>query len=136
MADMSATVRWTGEDLQFVAGADGKPRIVLDGNGGAGPSPVAALLLSLGACTAADVVDITTKMRVVVGSFVLLLDADRAAEPPRRFTRIRLVYRVGGVAADDRDKVRRALDLSHEKYCSVLHTLSADTEIGTELEFV
>lgn len=136
MADMSASVRWTGEGLQFVAGANGKPRTLLDGNGGVAPSPVASLLLSLGACTAADVVEITTKMRVPLGSLELLLEGDRAPEPPRRFTRIRLVYRAGGVASADRDKVQRALDLSHEKYCSVLHTLRTDTEIGTELEFV
>jgi putative redox protein len=136
MADVSARVRWTGEGLQFVAGATGKPHMLLDGDGGVAASPVATLLLSLGACTAADVVDITRKMRVPLTSLELVLDGDRAAEPPRRFTSIRLVYRVAGVSEADRDKVRRALDLSHEKYCSVLHTLRPDTEIGTELEFL
>jgi len=136
MADVSARVRWTGEGMQFVAGADGKPRMILDGEGGIAPSPVATLLLSLGACTAADIVDVTRKMRVVLGGLELLLEGDRAPEPPRRFTRIRIIYRVTGVAETDRDKVKRALDLSHDKYCSVLHTLRTDTEIGTDLEFV
>jgi putative redox protein len=122
--------------MQFVAGADGKPRMILDGEGGIAPSPVATLLLSLGACTAADIVDVTRKMRVVLGGLELLLEGDRAPEPPRRFTRIRIIYRVTGVAETDRDKVKRALDLSHDKYCSVLHTLRTDTEIGTDLEFV
>ena len=136
MADVTARVRWTGEGLQFVAGGAGKPHLLLDGNGGIASSPVTTMLLSLGACTAADIVDITRKMRVALAGLELLLEGDRAAEPPRRFTRIRLVYRVTGVALEDRDKVQRALDLSHEKYCSVLHTLRPDTEVGTELEFV
>jgi putative redox protein len=110
--------------------------MILDGEGGIAPSPVATLLLSLGACTAADIVDVTRKMRVVLGGLELLLEGDRAPEPPRRFTRIRIIYRVTGVAETDRDKVKRALDLSHDKYCSVLHTLRTDTEIGTDLEFV
>jgi putative redox protein len=133
---VSARVRWTGEGLQFVAGATGKPHMLLDGDGAVATSPVTALLLSLGACTAADIVDITRKMRVPLGSLELALEGDRAAEPPRRYTRIRLVYRVSGVAAAKRQKVRRALELSHEKYCSVLHTLAADIEFETELEFV
>lgn len=136
MADMNALVRWTGEGLQFIAGADGKPRTLLDGNGAVAPSPVASLLLALGACSASDVVEITSKMRVPIASLELRLEGDRAPQPPRRFTRIRLVYSAGGVAESDREKVKRAVDLSHEKYCSVLHTLRSDTEIGTELEFV
>lgn len=136
MADVDANVRWIGEGLQFIAGVEGKPRIVLDGDGVTGASPAATLILALGACTAADVVDITSKMRVQLGALDLVLEGDRAPEPPRRYTRILLRYRAAGVAQTDRDKVRRALDLSHEKYCSVLHTLREDVEIGTELEFV
>lgn len=136
MADVTAKVRWTGEGLQFVAGGTGKPHVLLDGDGLVATSPLTTMLLSLGACTAADIVDITRKMRVTVGGVELALEGDRAPEPPRRFTRIRLVYRVAGVAAADHDKVRRAHDLSHEKYCSVLHTLRPDTEIASELEFV
>jgi putative redox protein len=110
--------------------------MLFDGDGAVATSPLTTLLLALGACTAADIVDITRKMRVALGGLELALEGDRAPEPPRRFTRIRLVYRVTGVVEAEREKVRRALDLSHEKYCSVLHTLRPDTEIGTELEFV
>ncbi|MGH7505077.1 MAG: OsmC family protein [Longimicrobiales bacterium] len=119
-----------------MAGVDGKPRMVLDGDGVTGPSPAATLILAFGACTAADVVDITGKMRVTLGALDLTVEGDRAAQPPRRYTRIVLRYRAAGVAANDQDKVRRAIDLSHDKYCSVLHTLREDLEIGTHLEFV
>jgi putative redox protein len=136
MADVTARVRWTGVGLQFVAGGAGKPHMLLDGDGAVAPSPLTTLMLALGGCTAADIVDITNKMRVPLGGLELVLEGDRAPEPPRRFTRIRMVYRASGVAESDREKVRRAHDLSHEKYCSVLHTLRLDTEIGTELEFV
>jgi putative redox protein len=136
MADVTAHIRWTGEGLQFVAGVDGKPHIVLDGDGVTGVAPAATLILALGACTAADVVDITGKMRVGLGALDVAIEGDRAPEPPRRYTRILLRYRATGVAPEERDKIRRALDLSHEKYCSVLHSLREDVEIGTELEFV
>lgn len=136
MADVTTHVRWTGAGLQFVAGGAGKPHMLLDGNGAVAPSPVTTLLLALGGCTAADIIDISNKMRVSVGGLELVLEADRASEPPRRVTRIRMVYRVSGVAGSDRDKVQRAHDLSHEKYCSVLHSLRRDTEIESELEFV
>jgi putative redox protein len=136
MPDVTAHIHWIGEGLQFVAGVAGKPRIVLDGDGVTGVSPAATLILALGACTAADVVDITGKMRVALSALDLVLEGDRAQEPPRRYTRIVLRYRATGVADGDRDKVQRALDLSHEKYCSVLHSLREDIEIGTELEFV
>ena len=58
---------------------------------------------------------------------------DRACEAPRRYTRIRLVYEVQGLGVGEEEKVRRAIALSHEKYCSVLHTLRPDVEVRSEL---
>jgi putative redox protein len=131
---MTAALEWSGEGLRFRGGTVGGPQVVIDGDNAAGPSPVASLLLGLGGCMAADVVDIATKMRVPMTGLRLVLEGDRRPEPPRRFTGIRMKFMVSGVAAADEEKLQRAIELSREKYCSVLHSLRDDIEIGIHLE--
>jgi putative redox protein len=63
-----------------------------------------------------------------------VVDADRRPEPPRRYTAIRLRYMVGGVAAADEAKVWRAIELSRDRYCSVMHSLRDDIDVAIELE--
>jgi putative redox protein len=133
MADSTALLRWDGGQ-RFAAGTLDGPQIVIDGTGAAGPSPMTALLLSLGGCMAADVVDIARKMRLSIETLELHVEGDRAAEPPRRYLRVRLRFRVRGVPPADEPKLRRAIDLSFETYCSVFHTLRPDLDVAAELE--
>jgi putative redox protein len=133
MADVDVSVRWTGEGLSFDASSRGQT-VRLDGDGKEGPTPVQALLLSLGACTAADVVDILGKMRVPFDGVELLAEGDRAAEAPRRYLSIRMKVISRGLAREHEDKLRRAVQLSHDKYCSVLHSLRSDLEMTTDIE--
>jgi len=135
VADSVVSLRWEGEGLRFRGGAEGRPEGVVDGDGVTAPSPVQTLLLALAGCTAADLVLIADRMRVPLGGLSVVVEGDRRAEPPRRFTRIVMRFRVSGMAAEDEPKVRRALDLSAEKYCSVLHSLRTDDlEVRAELE--
>ena len=134
MADSQVTIRWVGPGLEFEGGRDDGPTMVLDGNGAAGPSPVQLLLLSLGGCSAADVVDILGKMRVPLEALTVRVEGDRVADPPRRFTRIKVTYVTRGLGVDDEEKLRRAVALSHEKYCSVLHTIRPDVVIQSEID--
>ena len=134
---MSATevhLRWRGDGLVFVGGAPGGPEIVLDSDGKAGPSPTQVLLLSLAGCMGVDVRMILEKSRVPLEALDVLIEADRVEEPPRRFHTIRLTYRLRGPHDDDRPKVDRAVELSREKYCSVLHTLRPDLELDIRVE--
>lgn len=131
--DVAGTIEWAGAGLVFRGGADGAPAVVLDGNASEAASPVQMLLISLAACTAADIVDILDKSRVELRGLRIRMEAERAPEPPRRFTAIRLVYETTGLTEADRPKLQRAHDLSLEKYCSVLHTLRSDIEFSTEL---
>ncbi|MEJ2678931.1 MAG: hypothetical protein P8174_07650, partial [Gemmatimonadota bacterium] len=62
-------------------------------------------------------------------------EGDRVPEPPRRYTEIRLVYRVG-VAVEAEQKLRHAVELSREKYCSVMHSLRPDIRLSTEIVLV
>ena len=132
MADSQITLAWTGEGLNFEA-AHSVYAYRADGDGARAHSPVQALLLSLASCTGADVVDIAQKMRVAISGLEVVAEGDRNAEPPRYFTAIRLKFTATGVAAEDRPKIERAIELSHEKYCSVFHSLRADIDFRTEL---
>jgi putative redox protein len=135
MADSTVGIRWKGVGLEFEGGAPGRPQTLLDGNGRSAPSPVQTLLLSLAACSGSDIIDIAGKMRVAIESLDVTVEGDRNADNPRRFHTIRMLYRAGGVADADREKVRRAVRLSQDRYCSVLHTLRTDVAFSCDVEF-
>lgn len=122
-------LRWAGEGLVFRGGPEGGPEITLDSNAVEGPSPTHALLLALAGCMAVDVKMILEKSRVPVESIEVEATGTRAETAPRRFLSIVLTYDVRGPRAEDAKKVERALDLSREKYCSVLHSLDPRIEI-------
>lgn len=126
MADTEATLRWTGEGLRFDGGGPEGEWIRLDGERLTGPAPMQALLLAVAGCMAADIIEILTKMRVPLEALEMRIEGDRAAEPPRRFLRARMVCETRGVGDEDAAKLERAVALSREKYCSVLHTLRPD----------
>lgn len=133
MSDVAVEARWEG-GLRFEAvGKAGTP-VALDGDGDAGMTPVETLAVALGTCMAADVVEILTRMRVPLEALTVGVEGDRRADPPRRYTAIRLVYRPRGVPEADRDKLDRAVELSRQKYCSVLHTLSTDVALSIRIE--
>jgi putative redox protein len=127
---MEVELRWQGEGLRFEAGGPGGG--IIDGDAEVGPSPMQSLLLGLAGCMAVDVVMILQKMRVPLGGLRVRVTGERAPEPPRRFTRIGLVYEVSGLAPEDGEKLDRAIALSRDKYCSVLHSLRPDIEVGIE----
>jgi len=107
--------------LRFRAKAEEAPEVLFDAGDGEtrqGPSPVQGALLSTMACTAADVVLILRKQRIDFSSLEIEADAERAKEDPKVFTKIRMHYRVRGDGIKD-SAVKRAIDLSSEKYCTV-----------------
>lgn len=129
-------LRWTGEGDAFVGGTPDGPRITIDGSGASGPSPMETLLLSVAGCMGIDVLMILEKGRVTVESLEVGVSGVRADEPPRRFTSLHLEYRLSGPGSDDRTKVQRAIDLSRDTYCSVLHTLRPDLELEIDFRLV
>lgn len=133
MADSRVRLLWTGEGHAFRGGRPDGPEVLLDGDGREGPSPTDSLLLALGGCMGVDVVMILEKMRVPLAGLAVEVEGDRRADPPRRFTRLHAVFRVEGVPADESAKVERAVRLSSERYCSVLHTLGSDVPFTTEI---
>jgi putative redox protein len=128
---MQATVSWQN-DLKFSCKTDTGHELTLDGNGET-MSPMESVLLSVGACSSIDVVDILKKSRKEVEDCVCKLEATRAQEPPRFFTSIHAHYIVKGQGLTDKN-VARAVQLSVEKYCSVMLMLAGNVEITTSYE--
>jgi len=131
----TAEVRWTGRELVFEGKTGDAAPILLDSTSTEGPSPTEALLMSAAACMAIDIRVILEKSRVPVEELVVEVEGDRAPEPPRRFLQIRMKVRVAGPTEEDLPRISRAVQLSRDKYCSVMHTLNPDLviEITSEL---
>lgn len=129
----NAVVEWEG-GLRFRGGVPGGPQILLDADHGQeGPGPMVALLVAAAACAGSDMVGILQKMQVSLEEFTARVTGRRAPDHPRRYLTLHFVYRIRGAGLDEA-KARRAADLSHQKYCSVLQSLNTDIAISYELD--
>lgn len=118
---MKARVQWVGEAL-FLGESGSGHSVVMDGPPEAGGRnlgvrPMEMLLLGVGGCSSFDVISILKKSRQAVESCEVFIDAERAPEEPKVFTRIDLRFVVKGRGLKDA-QVKRAVELSAEKYCS------------------
>jgi len=134
---MKARIKWV-EGRAFVGESGSGHGLVIDGpaeHGGRnlGPSPMELVLLGTGACTAFDVLDILKKGRHAALDCAVELEAERAAEPPRVFTRITMRFVVTGRGLA-RAAVERAVQLSAEKYCSASIMLGKSVTFVREVE--
>lgn len=127
---MQATVKWSGQ-MQFAGTGNGGHSVVMDGDNKAGNSPMELVLIALCGCTAFDVVSILQKKREPFTAVEVSAEAEKAPDPPRVFTDIKLQYRVAGNAA--RKAVEDAVRLSEEKYCSVAAMLNKTARISYEI---
>ena len=93
------------------------------------------LLASLSGCSAMDVVDILTKMKVAFTKLEIEAEAEQTEEHPKVFKYINMVYRVD-VLPEDMDKVKRAAALSHDKYCGVSAMLAKHCTINYSIELI
>lgn len=119
---MHAGVTWKG-NLAFEAETGSGHRFMLDtkpevGGEGKGSLPMEVLLVSLAGCTGMDVASILKKKRVDLRNMSVAVDADRAAQHPKYFTKIEVSFTFEGRDIKD-DDVKQAIELSADKYCSV-----------------
>lgn len=124
---MKASIRWAG-DIRFELKSETGHTLVVDGPadmGGinAGPRPMELVLMGTGACSSVDVIHILKKARQDVTDCVCEMDAQRVDETPAVFSKIRMHFVVTGRGLRDA-QVKRAVDLSAEKYCSASIMLS------------
>jgi len=127
----SARIAWEG-GMRFRGGPEGKASSLVDADGQEAPGPMVTLLLAAAACSGADVVSILEKMQVTLKEFTTEVSGRRAPEHPKRYLTLHFSYRLVGDGLDEA-KARRAIDLSHQKYCSVLHSLNADIAITYDI---
>jgi putative redox protein len=95
-----------------------------DEAGGTAPRPTELLVVAIGGCTAMDVASILAKKRQDVSSYRVSVRAEQRASHPKAFVRVEIVHRVEGPAVTP-EAVRRSIELSATRYCSVSTTLAA-----------
>lgn len=125
---MNTSIKWDGK-LAFSSITPSGHELKMDtdeslGGENSAPTPVELLLNAVAGCTAIDIVLILEKMRLKLTSFEVEVSGERAEEHPKRFTDIHLHYILGGEL--DTEKVRKAIKLSKDKYCTVAHSLNAN----------
>ncbi|WP_431260540.1 OsmC family protein [Roseateles chitinivorans] len=138
---MECTINWMGADgMSFIAETGSGHMINMDGapDGGGrnlAPRPMETVLAGTGGCTAYDVVLILKRGRHDVRGCQVKLSADRADVDPKVFTKIHMHFVVTGKNLPQAT-VERAVQLSHEKYCSASIMLAKTAEITTSVEIV
>ncbi len=129
---VTASAHWTDHE-RFIGVATSGHAIVVDaGDKKSGNSPMELVLIGLCGCTVSDVVSILKKKRQPFTGVEVRAEAERAAEPPRVYTSIKLFYRISGTV--DRKAAEDAVRLSKEKYCSVSQMLQKTAKITVEIE--
>ncbi len=128
------------EGMQFISEINNGHKITIDtteagGGKGSGPSPKPLLLTALGGCTGMDVVSLLNKMKVQFSEFSVETEADLRDEHPRIYTEIRMKYKIK-IAAEDQEKMQKAVTLSKEKYCGVSAMLAMVCEIKSEIIYL
>ena len=136
---MKARVKWL-DHMSFVAETGSGHSVVMDGAPDSGGRNLAArpmemVLVGMGGCTAFDVVMILQRARQPISDCVVEIEAERAEEVPKVFTKIHVHYIIKGKGLSEK-QVEKAVKLSAEKYCSVSIMLAATAEVTHDYEII
>ena len=136
---MKARIKWV-ENRTFIGESGSGHKIVLGTAFGPeghspGPSPMELVLIGLGSCSGYDVVHILEKGREAIEDVTIELEAERAQQDPKVFTRIHMHFVVKGRGVAP-EKVERAIALSVEKYCSASAMITKMATITHDFEVV
>jgi putative redox protein len=138
---MECTVRWQSDaGMAFLAETGSGHLLSMDGavEGGGrnlAPRPMETVLAGTGGCTAYDVVLILQRGRQQVSGCVVKIDADRAETDPKVFTRMHMHFTIRGKGLSEA-AVARAIQLSHEKYCSASAMIGKTAQMTTAFDIV
>lgn len=131
-----ATVTYAGDEFFIGTPPSGHAQVIdVKGDRHAAPTPVEMLLVSVAACTAADVISILHKKRQDVTAYNVEITGERKEDHPRSFIRFHIHHIVHGREVSDR-AVADAIELSDTKYCSVAATVRPTAEITTTFSIV
>ncbi len=134
---MKTRIKWI-ENAMFLGESESGHTVVMDGppeNGGRnlGPRPMEMLILGMGGCTAFDVTHILKKGRHPVTDCEVEITAQRVDTVPKVFNKIHIHFKVSGIGLQDA-VVKRAVELSAEKYCSASIMLGKSAEVTHDYE--
>ena len=127
---MKTVTRWRKKH-EFESSQD-HHSILIDGSHQQGISPKALLLSGLAGCSGIDVVDILTKMRIGFSEFEIDVETTQTDENPRVFRDIHIAYKLK-TAKENEEKVKKAIELSLDKYCGVSAMLRKNSNINYSL---
>ena len=131
-----ATVRYAGDEFFIGIPPSGRAQVIdTKGERRAAPSPLEMLLVSVAACTAADVISILLKKRQDVRDYLVEITGERVADHPRKFVKFHVHHIVHGRSVSEK-AVADAIELSDTKYCSVAATVRPTATITTSYEIV
>ncbi|HEV2304081.1 MAG TPA: OsmC family protein [Candidatus Acidoferrales bacterium] len=131
----TATVRWVGGE-QFLAELPSGHAVPIDSNRehNSAPGPMEFMLAALGSCTATDIVLVLAKKRQRLDSLEIVIQGERAKEPPTVWVKLEILYRMRGQISDEAAK--RAIQLSLDKYCGAAATLRKTAELSFRYEIL
>ncbi|MDY0174677.1 MAG: OsmC family protein [Bacteroidales bacterium] len=129
------TAEWQ-DNMVFETTVDGH-KVIIDsdpsfGGQNKGPKPKPFMLAALAGCTAMDVISMLRKMRVVPERFLVKVDGSLTEEHPKHYNKIHVTYEFTG---DDlpMSKLKRAVELSENSYCGVMHVYRKALELTSEI---
>ncbi|HLW83215.1 MAG TPA: OsmC family protein [Candidatus Acidoferrales bacterium] len=131
----TATVKWVGGE-QFLAELPSGHAVPIDSNRehNSAPGPMEFMLAALGSCTATDIVLVMAKKRQRLDSLEIVIQGERAKEPPTVWVKLEILYRMRGQISDEAAK--RAIQLSLDKYCGAAATLRKTAELSFRYEIL
>lgn len=135
---MKSRITWVGNKTFTGQTESGHSIVIGTADGDApkpGPSAMELVLMGAGSCSAWDVVEILRKGRQAIEDVIVELDADRAEEPPKVFTRVHMHFVVKGRNLSE-DRVKRAIELSVDKYCSAVAMLKPTMPVTYDFEVI
>ena len=138
MAQDIVSTKWIG-DMAFEGEIDGH-KIVMDAlpeaggkNRGARPKPL--MLLALSGCTGMDIVSMLKKMRVAIESLNVIVKGDLTEDYPKHYHSMHVIYEIAGKNIPE-DKVRKAVEMSEEKYCGVTAVYNKYVKMTSEIRIM
>lgn len=133
---VEAVIQFAGDDM-FIGTSPSGHSFAIDTKGDrkSAPTPMELLLVSVAACTAADVISILQKKRQDVTEYRVKVTGTRADDHPRKYEKFHVHHIVHGRGVSEA-AVARAIELSDTKYCSVSATVRPTAEITTSFEII
>lgn len=131
-----AIIKHAGDDFFIATSPSGHAQAIdTKSDRKAAATPVEMLLMSVAACTAADVISILHKKREDVTDYKVEITGERREEHPRAFTKMHVHHIVYGRNVSEQS-VARSIELSDTKYCSVAASVRPTVEITTSFEII